>query len=126
MGGGGGGGGGEEGGGREREREKGGVKSDILLAAAAMAIHYRALARRGFLGGPFAPSRALSLEEGPMAKTVRAGLGWLALVLGLAACAGSQGSPLVAGSQSECERSGGMWRAATAYCERSSGGGGGY
>jgi hypothetical protein len=59
-----------------------------------------------------------------MGKTVRAGLGSLLLVLGLVGCAGTQGAPPVAVSQQECERSGGIWRTATAYCERSAGGGG--
>jgi hypothetical protein len=59
-----------------------------------------------------------------MGKTVGAAFGWLLLVLGLAGCASSQGAPPVAVSQQECERSGGMWRAATAYCERAAGGGG--
>ena len=59
-----------------------------------------------------------------MGKTVRAGLGVLLLVLGLAGCAGFQEAPTVTTLQQECERAGGIWRAAGAYCERSAGGGG--
>lgn len=59
-----------------------------------------------------------------MRTTIRAGLGVLLLGLGLAGCAGVQEAPTVAALQQECERSGGIWRTAGAYCERSAGGGG--
>ncbi len=58
-----------------------------------------------------------------MGQRIRLTLGWL-LLLGIAGCAGSQTAGPVAGAQQECERAGGMWRPATAYCERSGGGGG--
>lgn len=76
--------------------------------------------------GPFAPSPELLRGEGRMGKMLRAALGSLLLVLGLAGCADFQGGPTVVTSQQECQRSGGIWRAGDAYCERSAGGGGGY
>jgi hypothetical protein len=61
-----------------------------------------------------------------MGKTVRAGLGALLLILGLAGCADFQGASTVTTAQQECQQSGGIWRTGYAYCERSAGGGGGY
>ncbi len=58
-----------------------------------------------------------------MNQKMRLTLGWL-LLLGIAGCAASQTAGSVATSQQECERAGGIWRVATAYCERSGGGGG--
>ena len=58
-----------------------------------------------------------------MGQNMRLTLGWL-LLLGLAGCAGSPGAGPVAATQQDCERAGGIWRSATAYCERSGGGGG--
>jgi len=58
-----------------------------------------------------------------MSQKMRLTLGWL-LLLGIAGCAASHTAGPVAGTQQECERAGGMWRVATAYCERSGGGGG--
>ena len=58
-----------------------------------------------------------------MGQRMRLTLGWL-LLLGIAGCAGSQTAGPVAATQQECERAGGIWRAPTAYCERSGGGGG--
>jgi hypothetical protein len=66
-----------------------------------------------------------------MGWIIRMPLGWLVLVA-LAGCAASTptganpvGSPTLA--REDCERSGGIWRAERAYCERpGAGGGGGY
>jgi hypothetical protein len=65
---------------------------------------------------------------GPM---MRMAFGWL-LLLALAGCSASAptgtkpASAPTADSREDCERSGGIWRADRAYCERPGGAGGGY
>jgi len=56
-----------------------------------------------------------------MRKAMRAGLGLLLVVAGVAGCADRAATSPVTISQQECERSGGTWR--SAHCERSGGGG---
>jgi hypothetical protein len=63
-----------------------------------------------------------------MGQMIRMAFGWL-LLLALAGCAASAstgakpaGAPTAA-TREDCERSGGIWRADRAYCERPGGGG---
>jgi hypothetical protein len=58
-----------------------------------------------------------------MARAVSTGFVLLVLMAVIAGCADMATAPVMS-AQQECERSGGMWRTSTNFCERASGGGG--